>query len=234
MSVRSGVALVIVLLVVASAVTVSTAAARPSGARPSPAGSSGWVNISAEPDYRFQPSTFEDVPTNANITVTFTDHDVMQHSFNLSSRAGFVIPSGYTPTQLTALFTEYPSMFSLEVNYSGDVAVGTFHSNATPGWYEFICNVSGHFQNGMIGFIAFGENLPANLTVPSRSSVGGAINPVEAAASGALLLAVMVGVLAWLRHRSVPRSTSDPRSRKSRPAPPERRVASAHGDVTLK
>ncbi len=235
MSVRGMFALAIAVLVVVSAVAVSSAGARPVAARPSSPGARGWINISAEPDYRFQPSTFENVPTNANITVTFTDDDVMQHSFNISSREGFVIPAGYTPTQMSALFAAYPPIFSLEVNYSGDVAVGTFHSNDTPGWYEFVCNVSGHFQNGMYGFIAFGENLPANLTVPQRVGVGGGtISPAEAAVGAAIVLAAAVVILLGLRHRATARTPRDPRARRGRRGPPPRHGPPVHGDVTLK
>jgi hypothetical protein len=43
-----------------------------------------------------------------------------------------------------------------------------------PGWYEFVCLEPGHFQSGMYGFIAFGMNLPANLTVSVASTGPGA------------------------------------------------------------
>lgn len=92
------------------------------------------------------------------------------------------------------------------VNVLGDRSVGAFQSPATPGWYEFVCNVSGHFQNGMYGFIAFGENLPSNLTVPSRVGLGGgSISPIDAAVIGAVLLVLVLSFVVWWRRRSAPR-----------------------------
>src|SRR5208282_501646 len=127
------------------------------------AAATGAINVTATPDYGYQPDTFQQVPIDANITVTFNDSDVLQHSFTISTREGFVIPTSYTPTQLNQLFETYPAMYSRLLNGSGEQSIGTFQSPAAPGWYEFVCNVSGHFQSGMYGFIAFGESLPANL-----------------------------------------------------------------------
>ncbi|HKN06760.1 MAG TPA: sulfocyanin-like copper-binding protein, partial [Thermoplasmata archaeon] len=169
----------------------------------------GSITVAATKDYGYQPGTFQQVPTNATIAVTFTDDDVLQHSFVISSREGFVIPTGYTDTQLAQLFATYPALYYSIVNAQGDQAVGSFHSPATPGWYEFVCNVTGHFQNGMYGFIAFGENLPSNLTPPSRVGIGGVnLSPLDEAAIGALVIGVVLGVLLWRRHRAGPKVPS--------------------------
>lgn len=133
-------------------------------------GATGSITVAAVPDYNYQPETFGEVPTNADITVAFTDDDVLQHSFTISSREGFVIPTSYTPAQLDQLFVTYPPLYSATVNSQGDQSMGVFLSPVSPGWYEFVSNVSGQFQNGMYGFIAFGENLPSNLTRVAAAS----------------------------------------------------------------
>jgi len=169
------------------------------------------ITVTAVADYHYQPDTIEQVATNSTITVTFADDDALPHSFTISSREGFEIPISYNPTELNQLFTTYPALYSVLLNGSGEQNVGTFHSPTTPGWYEFICNVSGHFQSGMFGFIAFGENLPSNLTSPPRIGLGGTnITPIDAAALGALVAAIVVGVAFWRRRRSTPRMSSEP------------------------
>jgi len=161
------------------------------------------ITVMATADYHYQPDTFQQVPTSATITVTFSDTDNLPHSFTISSREGFVVPTTYTPTQLDQLFTTYPPLFSSFVSGPGNQSVGTFQSPTTAGWYEFICNVTGHFQDGMYGFIAFGENLPSNLTPPVRVGLGGSnITPLQAASAGAVVLAIVLVFVVWRRRRS--------------------------------
>jgi len=208
MSILSAVSLATVALLVGGALAVSPASAPLGPSTSAIDAATGSIVVSATSDYGYQPDTFEQVPINATITVTFTDDDPsgMQHSFNLSSREGFVIPTTYSAAQLDQLFKTYPTQYSSLVNYTGDQVVGTFHSPATPGWYEFVCNVSGHFQNGMYGFVAFGENLPANLTHPSRVGLGGGLDPFDAGLAGVLVLAVVLAMVVLRRRRPPPRT----------------------------
>jgi len=171
----------------------------------------GSVSVEATADYQYQPDTFEQVPINATITVTFTDADVLAHSFTISTREGFVIPTSYTNAKLEQLFTTYPARYSSFVNGSGDQSVGSFHSPPAPGWYEFVCNVSGHFQDGMYGFIAFGENLPSNLTAPSRVGIGGtSVTPLDAVLIGGTVVVLVLGIAYWRRRRMPSAPPSEP------------------------
>lgn len=181
------------------------------GPGPSAAGGSWSLTIAAVGTYGYQPDTFSNVPLSANVTVTFTDETELQHSFNISSREGFEIPRNWSAAQLNQLFSEYPPLYAATVYTEGDVSVGNFTSPATPGWYEFICNVTGHFTEGMYGFIAFGESLPSNLTLPNLSSSGGpSIGSALIAGIGVVLIvAVLVVVLIWRRRRSVYRLPPD-------------------------
>ena len=152
------------------------------------------INVTAVSDYGFQPDTFQNVPVNTTITVTFSDADVLPHSFLIVSREGFQIPTNYTTSQLNQLIAEYPPLYYAALSGEGQTSVHTFRSPAMPGWYEFVCNVTGHFQFGMYGFIAFGENLPTNLTLPSHGNAGP--RPLSALDLGAIGAIVIVAVLA--------------------------------------
>ena len=163
-------------------------------------GATGTIVVNATGDYGYQPADFQRVPVDANITVTFTDDSVLAHSFTISSREGVVIPVAYTPTQLNDYFVTYPPMLSIYANSSGAQTVATFHSPTDPGWYEFVCLVSGHFQMGMYGFIAFGENLPPNLTAHPRTGLGGPLTlPAEAVIGGSIAVVAVAGLLLWRR-----------------------------------
>jgi hypothetical protein len=128
------------------------------------------ISLLADKTGHYDPSTFENLATNASISVTFTDHDTVAHTLNISSREGYVIPSNSTPAELAELFSQYPPLYSTSVGGYGETSVGSFVSPTAPGWYEFIDNTTGSFERGMVGFIAFGENLPTYLLPPNSGN----------------------------------------------------------------
>jgi uncharacterized cupredoxin-like copper-binding protein len=218
---RRSAALAIVVWVAVSVLLLSAASAGSSPLRAAPGAAQGSIVVAATADFGYEPDTFEMVPTNATITVVFTDNDPanMAHTFNLSSREGFVIPNSDSAAQLNALFAAYPAQVAITVSFLGDQQTRTFHSPAAPGWYEFVCNVSGHFQDGMYGFVAFGENLPPNVTGLTRVGVGGtAFSPFEAVSIGALALVLVLGLALWWRSR---RPRSPPPVSHDRPRGPQ-------------
>ena len=182
------------------------------GSGSQPGGGSASISIAAVPNYAYQPDSIGNVPLNATITVTFTDDDVLPHTFNISSREGFRIPNDYTAAQLNELFSEYPPLYAATVISQGDVSVGQFTSPSAPGWYEFICNESGHFSEGMYGFIAFGEPVPSNLTPPSHGSETPIVGSALISALGVVVIAAILVVVAlWRRRRSVYRPPPEQR-----------------------
>ncbi len=130
------------------------------------ADTSGTLAVTATAPYSFIPSTFEMVPTNATISVTFTDADTLAHTFSIIKWEGVVIPSS---ADVDSLASTHGLIFGVNATGTGTFT-GSFVSPG-PGWYEFVCLEPGHFALGMYGFIAFGENLPANVT-PSAPSTG--------------------------------------------------------------
>ncbi|HYA58605.1 MAG TPA: cupredoxin domain-containing protein [Thermoplasmata archaeon] len=138
---------------------------------------SNSVSVSAIAGFAFSPNLIENVPANTTVNVTFTNLDSSdpQHTFTIIGREGWVVPTSYTAGQILNLAygTQYPNKYNVNSTASGASYPGTFTSPA-PGWYEFLCTESGHFQQGMYGFIAFGMALPANLTISTPNTGPGA------------------------------------------------------------
>ena len=127
------------------------------------------LTIRTTATYGYQPDTIANLPLDTTIEVTFIDDSALPHSFNISSREGVAIVNytSTTPAELNRTLFPTRAMYAAYVTGLGDESSGVFNSPKTPGWFEFICNVTGHFQMGMFGYIAFGEGLPSNLTPPS-------------------------------------------------------------------
>jgi plastocyanin len=194
-----------VLLVVSVASATPVPLDRGASSVSAPVVKVGWINISAVGMYGYSPANLEQVPTNAKITVTFTDQSQMAHTFTIIGKEGWVVPTTYSPAQIDALAYggSPPALVDSNVSGPGDVNVTTFESPG-PGWYEFICTVSGHFQQGMYGFVAFGMNLPSNLTPTNRTTIGGGLSfsPLDALV---IVLVVALGAslyVVWRRRRS--------------------------------
>jgi hypothetical protein len=204
---QSAVALGTVVLLVMAVLALSPGIPGGAGGNLTPGSGSDSIVVRAIANYGYSPDLIENVATGANISVTFLDDDPsgMQHSFNISSREGFVIPTTYTAAQLNQLFVTYPTLYSTIANYSGAQTTGWFQSPATPGWYEFVCNVSGHFQLGMYGFVAFGENLPSNLTQPTRTELGGTNDATIGLVFGGVFLAAIALLYVIVRRRRAAR-----------------------------
>lgn len=207
-----GVGPVVVILAVAALMGLSlpgSVGAAPHSTAPSSA-RVGWINVSATGEYGYTPDDIQQVPTNAAITVTFTDTSDMAHTFTIIGREGWVIPSTYSPGQIDQLAYggSPPNLDNGNVTGPGDVNVTQFESPG-PGWYEFVCTVSGHFQLGMYGFVAFGMNLPSNLTGGGRTGIGGHLtfNVVDGAIVAAVFVVAIAGYLHIRRRRERERST---------------------------
>ena len=165
---------------------------------------SGYLNVTAAAPYQFISNAYEQVPTNATINVAFTNADTLAHTFSILKREGWVIPS---TADLGALVSTYGLLVG--INASGPGTVSGHFTSPGPGWYEFVCLESGHFLSGMYGFIAFGMNLPANLTVSSGTPGPGAalfiiIGSIVSLVVIALVLGFVVGRRQGSQHEMPP------------------------------
>ena len=180
-------------------------------AQPTLAAGSTTIGVTGLQALAFQPNTFSKVPANTTITLTFTDATSVAHTLSILDREGVVIPDPSTTSskQLDALFTQYGYLApELNVSSTGQQVTETFSSPA-PGWYEFVCQVEGHFQEGMYGFIAFGEPLPSNLTVSAPSTGPGTavfiiVGTIVALVVIALVLGFAIGQRRGSQHEMAP------------------------------
>jgi len=203
MSVQVVGAFAVVILLLGGVTVMSTPAVGVGRAQSTSPAATDSLAVAATNDYGYQPASFEQVPTDTNVSVTLTDDSNLPHTFTIIGKEGWVIPASISSNDFSNLvFGQSPRvLFNLNVSTSGDVETGSFESPGL-GWYEFVCTVPGHFQSGMYGFIAFGENLPANLTQISRVGVGGGNLSVLEAAGGVVVAGILiVGFLLWRRRR---------------------------------
>jgi hypothetical protein len=170
----------------------------PARGQPVEVDTSTALAVTATAPYKFIQSTYEQLPTNTTINVTFTDADTLAHTFSILNWEGVVIPSSADPA---TLFQQHGSLFEINASGSGNY-VGSFVSPG-PGWYEFVCLEPGHFQSGMYGFIAFGINLPGNLTVSAGPTGPGAgVFIISGAIVALVVIALVLGFVVGRRKGS--------------------------------
>ncbi len=177
-------------------------AVAPARAAPIDVNASTSLAVTTASPYKFVQNAIEQVPSNSTINVTVTDVDTLAHTFSILNREGVVIPTSTGTGALNQLFATYGALVSVNVTGSGDVVTQSFHSPA-PGWYEFVCLETGHFQQGMYGFIAFGENLPSNLTVTTPSTGPGiAVFIISGTIVTLVVIAIVLGFVVGRRKGS--------------------------------
>lgn len=200
-------------IVLALAVTVAVfgglGGVRPVSAQPVDEAGATTVDVTATTTFSYTPNTFEQVATNTNVTVSLTDAGSIAHSFTIIGREGWVIPSSISETDFENLvYGNAPAdLFNINISSVGSQS-GTFPAPG-PGWYEFVCTEPGHFAEGMYGFIAFGMNLPSNLTVSSGLPGPGAalfiiIGTIVSLVVIALVLGFVVGRRQGAMHEMPP------------------------------
>ncbi len=184
------------LLLFAGAAWVASEEAR---ASPVKTNASASLAVTTTAPYTFDPNFFQQVPTNTTITVTVTDADTLAHTFSIINWQGVNIPASADIPQVVAT---HGTLFSANVTGAGDVATGTFTSPGV-GWYEFVCQEPGHFQAGMYGFIAFGMNLPSNLSVTTGpTGPGAAVFIIVGTIVGLVVIAIVLGFVVGQRRGS--------------------------------
>lgn len=175
---RTGIAAIVVLAVLllplAAATSIPEAGATPGvGAE--------YLNVSATASYSFVPSQLSVVP-GESVHLRVTQEATFDHTFTLSSVAGYVFPSTATPADVYAFFAVHPPLVNLSL---GAVAGVSFFANFTApaaGSYEFLCEIPGHFQSGMYGTLTSvapgAASSPAGLSTTTLLLVGAAVAAV--------------------------------------------------------
>ena len=162
--------------------------------------STSSIDVTATTSLSYAPNEFQDVATNTSISLSFTDASSLAHTFTIIGKEGWVIPSTISPTDFDKLvYGKSPKvLYNLNISSAGTTP-GNFTSPG-PGWYEFVCTEPGHFASGMYGFIAFGMNLPSNLTVSSGSpGPGAALFIIIGTIATLVVVALVLGFVAGRR-----------------------------------
>jgi len=214
---RSVATLVVAVLLAVGVLAAPIDAAPFHAGSPTRATATDFIYVAATGDYGYSQYEFNDTPTHTTINVTFADNSSMPegHSFTILGVEGVQIPNTDTQAQIDSLAfgKNPPALFNLNVTPSDPRNISSFQSPG-PGWYEFVCTLPSHFQEGMYGFIAFGMNVPSNVTLPpNRVAVGGSnptFSPIDAAVLGVLVVVFVVGYVVWRRRRAPPTRSPEP------------------------
>lgn len=171
------------------------------------AGMSGFLNVTAAPagpgtvlgtnattGLSFVPNLLGVQPTHypVAIDVLVTNVGSLPHTFTIESQPNVTL----SPTSFYATFHTAPPAANVSIPNPGSAVWANF-TLSKPGVYEFICEVAGHFANGMDGYLYVGIPVPA-VAAPSTSLV----SPELLEGGGALLgLGVVLVVAATLTGR---------------------------------
>lgn len=190
-----GLAGLVLLLIVAGSVTGHA----PLRIAVEPAAAIEDVDISTEYAFEFLPPQVT-VTAGDTIDLVVTQADDIPHTFTLSSVRNYTIPNSYNTSQLYAFFNAHPPLVNLSLPSTvGAQAYANFTAPAV-GAYEFVCEIPGHFEEGMYGFMD-----STNQTHPSSgtSATSFPLSTLELGVIAGVVLIVVVGVaVAWRRSRS--------------------------------
>lgn len=120
----------------------------------------------AKSPYTFANRSYQMLPLNTKIALHFYDDDPLPHTFTIINRSDVAIPNYATISghALGVILQTYGTLVNITANGTSMGPIRDISQVAAPGWYEFVCIEAGHLNQGMYGYVAFGEALPANLS----------------------------------------------------------------------
>ena len=158
--IRVGRKTVVLALLLVLALLALPALAYLGGATPSPvvvrSHGTESVTVTVGSAFAFTPSDFEVTPGD-QVTITVEQLDSAEHTFTLSSVANYSLnPSTNSSSDLATFFSEHPPLVYVHINGTqGETQTRTFTAPRL-GTYQFVCEISGHFQSGMWGLMGSG------------------------------------------------------------------------------
>jgi len=119
----------------------------------------------------FVPNVLSASPTHYPVVVAVLvrNEGTFGHTFTMAPQSNVSL----SYTNYSGYFVAHPALVNAAVP---PLPGGTVWANFTvprPGVYEYICTISGHFQNGMYGFFYVGVPVPAPPAAPSTAIVDG-------------------------------------------------------------
>ena len=152
----------------------------------------------------FVPNVLSASPTHfpVDLDVLVTNQGSFGHTFTMAPQSNVTLLS----TNYTSYFAAHAPLVSQNVPALPGGTVWANFTVAAPGVYEYICEVSGHFANGMYGFLYVGVPVPLPPPPPSTAIVGGWVLVGSAILLG---VGVVVAAMTALAGR-FPRSAKPP------------------------
>jgi uncharacterized cupredoxin-like copper-binding protein len=121
--------------------------------------------------YQFLPSVLvangTHYPFNLDVLVTNTGN--LGHTFTMAPQSNVTI----TPANFSAYFVQHPPLVSVNVPSGAGSTVWANFTVPAPGIYQYICEVPGHFANGMTGLLYVGVPAPPPMAPPSTAIIQG-------------------------------------------------------------
>ncbi len=146
------------------------------------AGMYGFINVSSTApglvtydnttdSYSFVPDVLVANSTHYpfNLDVLVTNTGALGHTFTLAAQSNYTL----SPANFTQYFQAHPPLVSVNVPSGAGSTVWANFTVAGPGIYQYICEVSGHFANGMTGNLYVGIAPPPAAPAPSTAVVQG-------------------------------------------------------------
>jgi len=144
------------------------------------AGMWGFVNLTASgpglllmdnttDSYSFVPAVLaantSHYPLVIDVLVTNTGN--LGHTFTVAGQTNVTL----SPATFTTYFAQFPPLVNAPVPGGAGSTVWANFTVPGPGVYQYICTVSGHFANGMTGFLYVGVAPPPQAAPPSTAVV---------------------------------------------------------------
>ena len=117
----------------------------------------------------FLPNVLSASPTHYPVVVAVLvrNEGTFGHTFTMAPQSNVSL----SYTNFTQYFASHPALVNAAVPSLPGGAVWANFTIPAPGVYEYICTISGHFQNGMYGFFYVGVPVPPPPTPPSTAIV---------------------------------------------------------------
>jgi uncharacterized cupredoxin-like copper-binding protein len=144
------------------------------------AGMWGFVNVSSTAPgvllsenttdgYMFVPDVLAASPASYPVVldVLVTNTGQLGHTFTVSPLSNFTL----SPANFTDTFATNAPLVNAPVPGGPGMTVWANFTIKAPGVYQYICTVTGHFANGMTGFLYVGVAVPPPPAVPSTAIV---------------------------------------------------------------
>jgi uncharacterized cupredoxin-like copper-binding protein len=164
------------------------------------AGMSGFLNLTSvgpglevsentTDSLSFVPNVLSASPAHypAVVDVLVTNQGSFAHTFTLAPQSNVSL----LPTNFTDYFQTHPPLVSVNVPSGAGLTVWANFTVRTAGVYQYLCEIPGHFNSGMYGYLYVGVPVPAPPPSPSTAVV-----EVGVLVGSAILLAIGVALAA--------------------------------------